>query len=150
MTEVITAPEHIHVTDTPSLFLAGGITNCPDWQHTAVLGLGGLPITLLNPRRPDFPMGDPEAGIIQIEWEFMALGWADAVLFWFPEETLCPITLYELGAQNMGDKPLFVGTHPDYERKLDVAVQTRLARPGVEIHSTLSGTLKAARRWVES
>lgn len=63
---------------------------------------------------------------------------ADAILFWFPCETLCPITLYELGAWSMSDKPLFVGVHPAYQRRQDVEIQTRLARPDVAVTDLLA------------
>jgi len=55
------------------------------------------------------------------------------ILFWFPCETLCPIVLYELGAWSMTDKQIYVGVHPDYKRKQDVEIQTKLARPSVSI-----------------
>src|SRR5262245_39813726 len=79
----------------PSLFLAGGITGCPDWQAETISLFADLPLVLLNPRRRDFPINDPSAGPSQIEWEHRHLRRADAVLFWFPRETLCPIALYE-------------------------------------------------------
>lgn len=37
----------------------------------------------------------------------------------------------------MTAKPIFVGVHPDYRRALDVAIQTRLARPEVIIAPSL-------------
>jgi hypothetical protein len=133
--------------DGPSLFLAGGITGCPDWQAQMVHLLADLPIAILNPRRPNFPMGDPSAGVQQIEWEHRHLHRASAVLFWFPGETLCPITLYELGAWSMTTKPLFVGTHPDYARKLDVVIQTSLARPRAVVVNSLEGLAHQIKGW---
>ena len=35
-------------------FIAGGITNCPDWQADIVEMLKDTDLTLLNPRRADF------------------------------------------------------------------------------------------------
>src|SRR5437868_1246199 len=104
----------------PSVFLAGGISGTFDWQADVVARLADLPLVLLNPRRRNFPMDDPSAAHAQIEWEFRHLQRATAVLFWFPPETLCPIALYELGSRAATTQPLFVGTHPDYQRKLDV------------------------------
>jgi hypothetical protein len=131
----------------PSLFLAGGITACHDWQADVVRRLSDLPLLVLNPRRARFPMDDPAAATVQIEWEHRHLRWATAVLFWFPCETLCPITLYELGAWSMTAKPLFVGTHPDYGRRRDVEVQTRLARPEVEVVGSLEALAAQVRAW---
>jgi len=92
---------------------------------------GATDLILFNPRRKRFPIDDPAAGPEQIKWEYDYLRMADAILFWFPHETLCPIVLYELGAWSMTDKPIFVGVHPDYTRRQDVEIQTKLARPDV-------------------
>jgi hypothetical protein len=111
--------------------------------------LADLPLTILNPRRRNFPMNDPTAAAAQIAWEHRHLRKAGAVLFWFPSETLCPITLYELGAWSMSAKPLFVGTHPDYQRRLDVEIQTRLARPEVRVVSSLNDLAQQVRDWYQ-
>ena len=116
-----------------SLFIAGGITNCPDWQADIVEMLKDTDLTLLNPRRADFPIHDPNAAQVQIAWEHDALRDVWAISFWFPKETICPIVLYELGAWSMTNKPIFVGMHPEYQRRQDVEIQTGLARPEVEI-----------------
>ena len=118
---------------TTSIFLAGGITNCPDWQQEMVQLLKDTDLILLNPRRADFPIHDPNAAREQITWEHDHLRKADAILFWFPCETLCPIVLYELGAWSKTMKPIFVGVHPDYARRQDVEIQTGLVRPRLEI-----------------
>jgi hypothetical protein len=131
-----------------AVFLAGGISGCPDWQREAVALLREERVVLLNPRRAAFPIGDPEAGPKQIEWEHRHLRKANAVLFWFPRETLCPIALYELGAWSMPAKPLFVGAHSDYPRRLDVEVQTRLARPDVRVVDNLTDLAERVRRWL--
>lgn len=115
------------------IFLAGGITGCPDWQGEMVELLSSTKLTLLNPRRQNFPIGDPNAALEQITWEHEALRAAARILFWFPRETICPIVLYELGAWSMSYKPIYVGMHPDYPRRQDVEIQTKLAKPEVEI-----------------
>jgi hypothetical protein len=133
-----------------SLFLAGGITGCPDWQREVIASLAGERITLLNPRRANFPIHDPSAATQQIEWEHRLLRKADAILFWFPCETLCPIVLYELGAWSMTDKVMFVGTHPDYQRKQDVVVQTALVRPDVSVTHDLRDLVASVKGWLAS
>ena len=120
-----------------TVFLAGGITNCPNWQQEMCSLLQDTDLILLNPRREHFPIEDPNAAQEQITWEHNQLRMADAILFWFPCETLCPIVLYELGAWSMADKPIFVGVHPDYRRRQDVEIQTHLTRPGVVISYSL-------------
>jgi hypothetical protein len=136
--------------DGPSLFLACGITSCPDWQADVVRLLADLPIFLLNPRRADFPIHDPSAAQAQIEWEHLHLRRATAILFWFPCETLCPISLYELGAWSMIAKPLFVGVHPNYQRRRDVEIQTRLARPDLTVVYSLADLVSQARSWFDA
>lgn len=118
------------------LFLAGGISGCPDWQQEALSLLQSQDILVLNPRRSS-PFEEKMAEE-QIRWEYDALRAVDTVLFWFPSETLCPIALYELGvfSQRLGTK-LFVGTDPNYARRFDVQIQLDLARPEVIIHNTV-------------
>ena len=116
-----------------SIFLAGDITNCPDWQQQMVQLLHHTDYTLLNPRRKCFPISDPNASREQITWEHHALRDASVILCWFPCETLCPIVLYELGAWSMTEKPLYVGVHPQYARRTDIEIQTSLVRPEVKI-----------------
>ena len=120
------------------LFLAGGISGCPDWQAEMVELLRETNYTLLNPRRKDFSVGDPAAAKAQILWEYEHLRKAEKILFWFSPETLNPIVLYELGAWSMTEKPLFVGVHPEYQRRQDVEIQTALARPDVSIVYSLA------------
>jgi len=131
------APEEFN-RDGKGLFLAGGITGCPNWQQAIAEQLHGSDWTLLNPRRTNFPIGDRDAAAQQIEWEYKHLRLAAAILFWFPSESLCPISLYELGTWSMTDKPLFVGVHSNYPRRQDIEVQTALVRPEIEIVYSLS------------
>lgn len=128
------------------IFLAGGITGCPDWQAEAIKHFEMAEVTLLNPRRDNFPIDNPEAGPVQIRWEHNMLRAADCILFWFCAETIQPIVLYELGAWSMTSKPIAVGTDGKYPRRLDVWHQTALARPEVEVRSTLEETCRDAGR----
>ncbi len=142
----IEAPQDVTLNPgQQSLFLAGGISNCPDWQAELVAALADTSLALLNPRRAGFPMGDPSAAEAQIGWEHRCLRLATALLFWFPCETLCPITLYELGAWSMTTKPLFVGVHPTYQRRQDVEIQTRLARPDVTVVLSIEALVAQVR-----
>jgi Nucleoside 2-deoxyribosyltransferase like len=131
----------------PALFLAGGITGCPDWQAQAVplLRMAGVDWTILNPRRPDHTLADPAVVADQIAWEYRHLLVAQAILFWFPRSSLVqPIALYELGATAVGIKPLAVGADPGYPRRLDVILQLAHARPGLAVRDTLDGTVRDA------
>jgi hypothetical protein len=134
------APEnYIKTSDRKALFLAGGITNCPDWQSEIVNLLKDADITILNPRRKNFPIDNPNASEEQIKWEFAHLRKADIIQFWFPKESICPIALYELGAWSMTRIPLFIGVDEMYERRIDIEEQTALVRPEIRIVYSLEG-----------
>jgi hypothetical protein len=130
-----------------SLFLAGGITDCPDWQQWLRVRLADSELVILNPRRADFPIDDPNAAFEQIRWEYKHLRLATAISFWFCDRTLNPIVLYELGAWSMTNKPIFVALDPDYERRADVEVQTELARPDVRIVYSLEELARQIEQW---
>jgi len=108
-------------------------------------------LLLFNPR---CSQGAPADSRKQIVWEHEHLHKASAVMFWFPSATLCPITLYELGAwsilcQQTGTK-LFVGCDENYQRKFDVQVQTQLANPDIVVHESLQGLIDDIIAWFNS
>lgn len=129
--------EHAARGDERSVFLAGGITGCGDWQQALRGLLADSALALINPRRASYDFGDPAAAALQIGWEFRHLRAATMISFWFAAEQLQPISLYELGAWSMSQKPIFVGVDPRYPRRQDVILQTRLARPEVAVASSL-------------
>ena len=118
------------VFDKESVFIAGGISNCPDWQSDIARMFNVERFDVINPRRIG---GFDITGLTaeeQIAWEHRALNVVDACIFWFPKETLCPITLLECGrmverARHKSLK-LVIGWHPDYQRALDLKVQLEL------------------------
>ncbi|GAA2597161.1 hypothetical protein GCM10010435_90540 [Winogradskya consettensis] len=141
---------HVHAPEPftgpgPSLFLAGGITGCPDWQARAAAMLAGHNgLTVLNPRRPVYE-DDERVAVEQITWEHEQLHRADVVLFWFAGGgSVQPITLYELGVHATRGAPLVVGADRDYPRRLDVRVQLGLARPELTLHDSLAETVAVA------
>jgi hypothetical protein len=150
---VITAPEPVAEPNLDGLFIAGGISGCPDWQSviTRDLEAAGVPVPMYNPRRAVYSTA-PGVAEVQIAWEFDALNKSSAVIFWFPEETLCPITLFELGRfSHQKDTQLFVGTHPNYQRKLDVVTQLQLARPEIAVVESLDAlTEQVSNYYTES
>lgn len=139
--QYIEAPDHEVFQFRDSLFLAGGISDCYDWQKDAVTALTHLSVVLVNPRRANFDISKPEEGVVQIKWESNYLSQCSQILFWFASETVCPITLFELGAalerrRNAMEydgnlQQLFIGAHKMYPRLLDVQVQSKLYGHGV-------------------
>jgi hypothetical protein len=140
----VEAPEIIEM-DLPSVFLAGGISGCGNWQAQVAETLKDLDIIVYNPRRKKFSLEDKDVNKEQIMWEYDHLRKASLVSFWFCKETVCPITLYELGNFNMTQKPMVIGMDPEYSRKEDVDVQTRLARPEVPLVYSLDALSKTIR-----
>jgi hypothetical protein len=129
----------------PSLFLGGGITGCGNWQQDMRALLSDTEWVLLNPRRESFDVNDSSLDLVQIPWEHEHLRKAWALLFWFPAESICPITLYELGTFTPTNKPIFLGIHPDYKRRRDVELQTRMVRPWLKVHYSIEELAKAVR-----
>lgn len=127
-----------------TIFVAGGISGCPDWQlPLSYTLLNQNPnLVLFNPRRPIFDLTDRGNSEIQIEWEHFYLDFCDSILFWFPKDTLCPITLFEYGYWLAKDaKKLFVGIEPGYQREFDIRYQTQLAPNGEGIVGDIVSSL---------
>lgn len=127
----------IRLPNQSAVFLAGGITGCPDWQGELVTLLKDTNYAIFNPRQKNFPINNPAAAWLQIEWEFEYLRKADIISFWFSAEGTQPIVMYELGAWSMSDKPIVVGIESGFWREQDVYIQTSLARPDVFIVDNL-------------
>lgn len=143
-----------------SLFLGGGITDCPDWQAEITQMFAHTDLTLLNPRRklPEQNFWQRFIQTIsrsklqideneQIHWEYKHLLRADAVMFWFCKATLCPIALFELGSWLERPKRLFIGCEPGYARTLDVTLQVHLVRPFQKINYSLGAIASEISDW---
>lgn len=134
----------------PSLFLGGGISGCPDWQSDMVKLLDGMgsDLALINPRATNFDVKNEARTEVQIKWEYQMLRRADGILFWFAKETIQPIVLFELGTHLMvPGKPIFIGMHPEYSRKIDVKVQTAEIRPEIQIVYSLQALAGQVIAW---
>lgn len=137
--KIIQSPDRLKFNYT-TLFLAGGISGCPNWQQDVIDMLDSqyesYGLNVVNPRRVGDLAKDGSEAIEQINWEINAIAYSDMFLFWFPKETLCPITLFELGKISMMLKayeisnPLYesaenitIGIHPEYQRRVDIETQ---------------------------
>lgn len=141
---VITAPEPLPFeklsTASYLVFLAGGITNCPPWQPELIKKLDMYclaDLVLLNPRRDDFDITNPNVSTQQIDWEHSMLSRADLISFWFSSgPSVQPITLYEYGKYSTKNKyNVVVGTDPNYLREFDVNYQS--AKEGIKVVNSL-------------
>lgn len=128
MKKLVTCPNRVNpFTDLNiRVFLAGGISNCSDWQKEYwELVPEDLPVTIINPRRVDFDITNPKMSEEQIAWEYQYLNkYCDLVSFWFAPETLCPITLFEYGKALGQRDPVVIGADPNYSRRFDLIYQT--------------------------
>jgi len=155
---IINAPErknsldYLHYGQT--IFLAGGITGVGDWQKYMAEEISQRGCVVFNPRRDFFPTGtDLALETEQVQWEHDHLVKAKEIIFWFAEETIQPITLFELGSilhmvnevLNDGQlryKPIFVGIHPNYPRRMNLVAQLAIMRPELKIASSLEEILE--------
>lgn len=121
---------------TPTtVFLAGGITGCRNWQSDVIEELEAIDesglislknLIVFNPRRDHFDVEDKNESITQIKWEHERLKRCDICSFFFDNsESLQPITLYELG-KYCYVKSSLVTVIKGYKRELDVKVQMAL------------------------
>lgn len=141
-----------HEDNNHYLFLAGGISNCYNWQDGIVTALQPYQnLTVINPRRKNFDINDPTMSERQIEWEFKWMNRADTILFWFSPETVCPITLFELGAAlTNNNKNLLIGADKNYSRRFDVKKQMQLRRPELALCNTLNTLMSHTVQFLRS
>lgn len=140
--KVITAPEYYEPYDKDiSVFLAGGITNCPDWQSEVIKDLNVNnnlnSLIVFNPRRKNFPIEDKTAAYTQIKWEYKMLEKCDIFSMYFSSgDSDQPICMYELGRNILRMQMRFptdwqdriiITVEDGYRRKQDVLIQTELA-----------------------
>lgn len=163
MIQVITAPS-AEKQMYPSVFLAGGITKCRDWQNEVITVLDGKDsedsdylyyagesitnspynMTIFNPRQEHFDITDSKASYKQILWEFERLERMDIFSMYFCEsESDQPICMYELGRniirmQNRfpsdWEKRIIISVEAGYKRKQDVLIQTDLCAPILPVY----------------
>jgi hypothetical protein len=141
-TRVLTSPANLNIQWDTSVFLAGGISGCFDWQSYAVKRLIAKKFdgVIINPRRRNGLGRTGDVAKKQIRWEHKYLEEVGCIAFWFPPETLCPIALFELGrwsSQVFTDKKILIGADVNYERRFDIEVQVRLERPRTKIVDSL-------------
>ena len=143
--KVITAPEKYDLKDGEvGIFLAGGITNCDNWQKDIIKKLEDCSdyeeykenFVIFNPRRDNFDItkDDPNE---QIRWEFNMLEKCHVFSMYFCEGISDqPICMYELGRnivrmQNRfptdWQERIVVSVESGYKRKTDVFKQVSLA-----------------------
>lgn len=130
--KVITAPEYYSPkNDEVCVFLAGGITNCDDWQQEVIYYLKHIPknkidrLVIFNPRRIKWPKdGDLDEIRRQIHWEADYIRSADIFSMYFTntEKSDQPICFYELG-KYLGTARKIISYQEGFKRAFDVDIQ---------------------------
>lgn len=143
MSQIITAPS-IEKPKYISLFLAGGITNCKEWQKAVMEELKSEDVSIFNPRQEHFDITDRNASYKQILWEYERLEQMDIFSMYFCNDNSDqPICMYELGRnivrmQNRfpsdWQKRIVISVEDGYKRKQDVIIQTGLCAPTVFVY----------------
>lgn len=136
MAQIITAPS-IELPKFKSVFLAGGITNCKEWQKAVIRELEFEDISFFNPRQEHFDVSDKNASYNQILWEFERLEKMDIFsMYYCNDNSDQPICMYELGRNiseikknysKTWEHRIIISVEKGYKREQDVFIQTRLA-----------------------
>ena len=142
--KVITAPEKYDLKDGEvGIFLAGGITNCDNWQKDIIKRLEDdthesdkKNFVIFNPRRDNFDIKKDDP-IEQITWEFKMLEKSHVFSMYFCDGISDqPICMYELGRNIVRMQNRFptdwqeriaISVESGYKRKTDVIEQVSLA-----------------------
>ena len=162
MAQIITAPS-IELPKFTSVFLAGGITNCKEWQKAVIEELESEDISFFNPRQEHFDVSDKNASYKQIFWEFERLETMDIFsMYYCNDNSDQPICMYELGRnivrmQNRfpsdWEKRIVISVEDGYRRKADVLIQTELATQNkvfVEANATTDLHAQYIKRAIKS
>ncbi len=104
---------------------------------------------ILDPRRSPWPT---ESALLleQLEWGRRHLESCTLRVFWFTEDSDCPLTLFELGRSLQAQWPFVVGIDPKYRLVDNVRLQIEMARPGTVISNSLHDLAHQARLWFEA
>ena len=139
MSQIIIAPS-VEKPIYTSVFLAGGITNCKEWQKKVIEELEFEDISIFNPRQEHFDISDKNNAYKQISWEFERLEQMDIFSMYFcNDNSMQPICMYELGRNILRmqnrfpfdwEKRIVISVEDGYERVKDVLIQTELATKG--------------------
>lgn len=143
MIDVLTAP-NINDAKYISVFLAGGITGCPNWQKEVIKNLEAEDISVYNPRQEHFNVTDKSASYKQIVWEYERLEKSDIFSMYFcGGSSIQPICMYELGRnivrmQNRfpsdWENRIVVSVEDGYQRAQDVIIQVELCS-GIRVNT---------------
>lgn len=151
MSDILTAP-NANKAKYISVFLAGGITGCPDWQKIVIQELESEDISVYNPRQERFCVADKSASYKQIVWEYERLEKMDIFSMYFcGGDSIQPICMYELGRNILRMQNRFpsdwqnrivISVEDGYQREQDVIIQVELCS-GIHVNTNATPQLHA-------
>ncbi len=149
--KVVTVPEYYALkNDDIAVFLAGGITNCEDWQKEVIEYFKSLPeektnhLVIFNPRRDKWPKNsDVEEVRRQINWEADYINKSNIFSMYFTntDKSDQPICFYELGRYARGND--VISYQEGFKRALDVDFQMEILCPTMRINKNITPTKHA-------
>lgn len=145
---LLTAPARLPDSprkDVPIVYLAGGLAT--PWREEVIFRLEHNTVILVDPTNKGLA-GGLNATQQQTQWERTYLDRADAIMFWFPSETPCPVALFELGFLLAQGKKVFIGAHPLYPKLNDLIAQVRVIDDRIIVDTDLEFTIERLWRWV--
>lgn len=145
--KIVTPQSEVQHTEENTIrcFLAGGITNCRNWQNEVIEQLKKLEtendltdLVIFNPRRENFDINKIKAED-QIKWQFVNIEKCHLFSMFFcgGTDSPQPICFFEYGKQlverreRLGE--LIVTVEKDFVRLEDVYIQTNLMFPVANI-----------------
>jgi hypothetical protein len=151
---VIFAPQPYTKTG-PTIFLSGSIDAPPaTWQKKLTDSLSHLPITIINPHRPDWDSSWKEEISFepfreQVNWELDGIEKADVIAVYFGKDSKAPISLMELGlGVRKGQGRMVVACPAGFYKRGNV--QIVCGRFGVEVVNSVEelrdGVVKALEK----
>jgi len=151
---VVYAPNRVDLSSKgKSIFLAGSIDRgqAVDWQTLITRKLSYMPVTILNPHRPDWDSSWKEEISFkpfrdQVNWEQDMLEAADVIVLYFSKESKAPISLLELGLFARTGK-MIVACPPEYWKRGNVQIVCQ--RLNVELVDSIDELVKGVERKVQ-
>jgi hypothetical protein len=125
------APTKPPITGRKTIFLAGSTNNLsdePNWRETLTERVSHLPVTVLNPNRPDWDSTwredvSDERFRRQVEWELEMQERADLLVVYFQEGTDAPVSLLEFGLRaRVGGNAVVAACQPGYKKRGNVEI----------------------------
>ena len=102
------------IIKNPKLYLAG--CNTDYWQEHIS--------ELINKK---FKILNKQNELFNVEWEHKLLQESNIILFWFPKDMECPITLYNLGVWSSQTLvPIVIAVHPEYKLRNEIIKRMNL------------------------